>query len=127
MNDFSRFAKAIRSFNEQLANIATQYQTLEAQRSEVAKLIRNESVIGSPDVIADLLAGKKMRADLRRDDQDMWVAFELLRQDGIGYDDALRKVADGFFKSTKTVEAAISKAKKTGRFISPSIFDEKNR
>ena len=126
MNDFSRFAKAIRSFNEQLANIATQYQTLKHNEA-VAKLIRNESVFGSPDVIADLLAGKKMRANLRRDDQDMWVAFELLRQDGIGYDDALRKVADGFFKSTKTVEAAISKAKKTGRFISPSIFDEKNR
>ena len=74
-----------------------------------------------------LLDGKKMPTNLRADDQDMWIAFELLRLDGLSYDDAIQSVADSFYKSTKTVEAALSKAKKTGRFISPSISDEKNR
>jgi hypothetical protein len=127
MSEFVKFSAAIRHFNEQLAVIAAKHRTLEAQRGEVAALIRNTAVIGSPDVIAGLLDGKKMPANLRADDQDMWIAFELLRLDGLSYDDAIQSVADSFYKSTKTVEAALSKAKKTGRFISPSISDEKNR
>ena len=127
MSEFVKFSAAIRHFNEQLAAIAAKQRTLEAQREEVAALIRNSSVIGNPDIVADLLDGKKMPTDFRADDQDMWISFELLRLDGLSYDDALQSVADSFYKSTKTVEAAISKANRVGRFITPSISDEKNR
>ena len=127
MSEFVKFSKAIRLFNEQLAGIAAKHRTLEAQRDKVAALIRNSSVIGSPDVIADLLEGQKMPIDLRSDEQDMWVAHQLLMLDGVKYEDALQIVADSFYKSTKTVEAAVTKAKKVGRFIRPDISDEKNR
>ena len=109
MSEFVKFSAAIRHFNEQLAAIAAKQRTLEAQRKEVAALIRNSSVIGNPDIVADLLDGKKMPTDFRADDQDMWISFELLRLDGLSYDDALQSVADSFYKSTKTVEAAITK------------------
>ena len=127
MSEFKWFFGAIRLFNEQLAGIAAKHRTLEAQREKVAALIRNSSVIGSPSVIADLLDGQKMPTDLRSDDQDMWVAHQLLMLDGLSYENALQIVADSFYKSTKTVEAAISKANKVGRSITPSISDKKNR
>ena len=52
MSEFVKFSAAIRHFNVQLAVIAAKHRTLEAQRGEVAALIRNTAVIGSPDVIA---------------------------------------------------------------------------
>ena len=47
----------------------------------------------------------------------MWVAYELYRVDGLSYEEGINKVAGDFFKSPKTVEAAINKAKKAGREI----------
>lgn len=110
-------AAALRNFDERLAGIAAEHRTLEKQRRAVAELIREMNLIGNPTVIADLLEGKKIRTDLKSNDQNMWVAHELFRLDGLGYEEAVNKVAEDFHKSPKTVEAAVSKAKKAGRSI----------
>ena len=110
-------ASKIRQFNERIVAIASEHRTLDKQRRAVAELLREMSVVGNINLIADLLEGKKIPTDLRSNDQNMWVAYEFYRLDGLGYEEAVNKVAEGFRKSPKTVEAALSKAKKAGRAI----------
>ena len=110
-------AAAVRHFDERLTGIAAKHRTLEKQRQAVAELIRDMYLIGNLAVIADLLEGKKIPTDLKSNDQNMWVAHELYRLDGLGYEEAVNKVAEDFHKSPKTVEAALSKAKKASRAI----------
>lgn len=110
-------AATARKFNERLKEIASKYRTLQDQRGAVAELIREMAYVGSSAVIADLLEGKKIPTELSSKDQDMWVAYELYRLDGLSYEEAINKVAGDFFKSPKTVEAAVNKAKKAGRVI----------
>ena len=71
--------------------------------------------VGS-SAVADLLEGTKIPTELSSRDQDMWVAYELYRW-MVCYEEGINKVAGDFFKSPKTVEAAINKAKKAGREI----------
>ena len=110
-------AAAVKHFNERLAGIAAEHRTLKKQREAVAELIREMPLMGSPALIADLLEGKKIPTDLSSHDQNMWVAHNLYRLDGLSYEEAVNKVAQDFHKSPKTVEAALSKAKRAGRSI----------
>ena len=110
-------AAIARKFNERLKEIASKHRTLQDQRGAVAELVREMGYVGSSAVIADLLEGTKIPTELSSRDQDMWVAYELYRVDGLSYEEGINKVAGDFFKSPKTVEAAINKAKKAGREI----------